>query len=283
MLFLIGLSWGGQAYTWKSARVCTIVIGLCTLIVFGLYQQYVVKGHGIIPPRIFKNVGYLALVMCACIGAMVYYSMTVLWPTIIRTVYTTDVMAIGWQSSVVGGGVLWTKLSMASASHISPRSNGRPSPAPCWTLPLWLPSPPSAPAATLPSSCSGSSPLSASALSTTSLSPVCHALRSPGHRSRRGSLGQHPCHGRGGRTIHACPALSTNVTEYMPKYVSPAAVEAGLPESSLPALFVGLTAGNSSSVPGITPEIIEVVAQQVQHSYIDGFKIVFYAAIPFGV
>lgn len=37
---------------------------------------------------------------------MVYYSMTVLWPTIIGTVYTTNVMTIGWQSSVVGGGVL---------------------------------------------------------------------------------------------------------------------------------------------------------------------------------
>ena len=58
------------------------------------------------PPRIFKNIGYVAVVMIAAIGAMIYYSMTVMWPTIIQTVYTTDVMAIGWQSSVVGGGVL---------------------------------------------------------------------------------------------------------------------------------------------------------------------------------
>lgn len=69
----------------------------------------------------------------------------------------------------------------------------------------------------------------------------------------------------------------------MAKYVSPAAIQAGLPESSLPELFAGITAGNFSAVPGITPEIIEVVGQQVQRSYVSSFKIVFYATIPFGV
>jgi len=47
-----------------------------------------------------------AVVACATIEAMVYYSMTLLWPTIIGTVYSTDVLTIGWQSSVVGGGIL---------------------------------------------------------------------------------------------------------------------------------------------------------------------------------
>lgn len=58
------------------------------------------------PPRMFKNIGFVAVVTVATIGSMVYYSLTVLWPTIIGTVYTTNSMEIGWQSSVVGGGVL---------------------------------------------------------------------------------------------------------------------------------------------------------------------------------
>lgn len=58
------------------------------------------------PPRMFKNVGYVAIIAIAVVGAMVYFSLTVLWPTIIGTLYTTDSMQIGWQSSVVGGGVL---------------------------------------------------------------------------------------------------------------------------------------------------------------------------------
>jgi len=62
------------------------------------------------PPRLFTDVGYVAIVVAACIGAMVYYSMTIVWPTLIGTVYTPDVIEIGWQSSVVGDGVLLGQL-----------------------------------------------------------------------------------------------------------------------------------------------------------------------------
>ena len=58
------------------------------------------------PPRLFRSVGYVAVVGCATIGAMVYYAMTIIWPTAIGTLYTTDVMEIGWQSCLVGGGIL---------------------------------------------------------------------------------------------------------------------------------------------------------------------------------
>jgi hypothetical protein len=41
---------------------------------------------------------------------MLYYSMTVIGPTLISTVYTLDVIEVGWQSSVVGGGILLRQL-----------------------------------------------------------------------------------------------------------------------------------------------------------------------------
>ena len=62
------------------------------------------------PPRLFRNVGFVAIVFIASVGSMVYYSLTVLWPTIITTVYTTDSIKVGLQSSVVGGGVLLGQL-----------------------------------------------------------------------------------------------------------------------------------------------------------------------------
>lgn len=58
------------------------------------------------PPRLFKKIGYVAVVTCATIGAMVYYSMTIVWPAVVGTLYTTNIMEIGWQSCAVGGGVL---------------------------------------------------------------------------------------------------------------------------------------------------------------------------------
>ena len=58
------------------------------------------------PPRMFRNVSFVAIVAIGSTGAMVYYSLTVLWPTIIGNLYTADSMQIGWQSSAVGGGML---------------------------------------------------------------------------------------------------------------------------------------------------------------------------------
>jgi hypothetical protein len=63
----------------------------------------------------------------------------------------------------------------------------------------------------------------------------------------------------------------------------PAATSAGLPEADLPALFAAITAGNFTTVPGITPEIIAAAGLATQTAYIESFKIVFYATIPFGV
>ncbi|KAF2100380.1 trichothecene efflux pump [Rhizodiscina lignyota] len=79
--------------------------------------------------------------------------------------------------------------------------------------------------------------------------------------------------------------LTNKVAHYMPEYISPAAVSAGLPESSLPALFTAIAAGtgNFSSVPGFNAAVGAAVGEQLKHAYRDSFRIVFYTTIPFSV
>jgi len=73
IVFLIGLSWGGTTYPWKSAAVlCSIIGGGLTLVAFGLYEAYVFKGQALMPLRLFKRIEYVAIVMVATIAAMVY-------------------------------------------------------------------------------------------------------------------------------------------------------------------------------------------------------------------
>ncbi|TID25323.1 fungal trichothecene efflux pump [Venturia nashicola] len=67
--------------------------------------SFVFQGQALRPPRIFKNVGYSAIIVYATVGAMVYYSMNILRPSIIGN-YTTGSAKIGIQSAVVGGGIL---------------------------------------------------------------------------------------------------------------------------------------------------------------------------------
>ncbi len=78
VLFLVGLNWGGSVYAWNSAPVlCTILIGLFVLVLFGFWEAYAKMDFPFMPMRLFLNVKYDAIVACASIGAMVYYSMTV--------------------------------------------------------------------------------------------------------------------------------------------------------------------------------------------------------------
>lgn len=73
------------------------------------------------PPRLFRDVGYSAVVVIACVGNAVYASLTVLWPTIIASIYTSDSIQVGLQSAVVGGGVLLGQLLGGVAISCVPR------------------------------------------------------------------------------------------------------------------------------------------------------------------
>ena len=236
------------------------------------------------PPRIFKNIGFIALVFCAVIGSMVYYSMTILWPTILGTVFTTDIMKIGWQSSVVGGGVLLGQTMGGLGISYLPKVKWQTIIASVCSCAF---------VASLASiHASGHAQIIVlGVLATTSIGYV-ENITFPGVTLlfeaqdiglAVGVLGS--IRAMGGAVAQALyvSILTTRVSENLPAYVGPAAIDAGLPESSLPALFAALAVGDFSTVAGITPEIIAVAAGEMRRAYIDSFKIVFYATIPFGV
>lgn len=69
--------------------------------------------------------------------------------------------------------------------------------------------------------------------------------------------------------------LTNKLNDYIPAYVAPAAIEAGLPQSSLTQLFAGITVGSFADVPGITDSIIAAVGDALKLAYTEAFKIVF--------
>lgn len=75
--------------------------------------------------------------------------------------------------------------------------------------------------------------------------------------------------------------LQNELVTNVPKYVIPAVLNAGLPETSGVALLEGLAVGNFTSVPGITPTIIGAAVESNRHAYVDSFKIVYLSAIAF--
>ena len=99
VVFLIGLNWGGSSYPWKSGHVLGALFGgFFTLVIFCLWEAFAGLEYPLIPMRLFKNIQYDANVACASFGAVVYYANTVIWPTMIGALFTTDIKETGWLS-----------------------------------------------------------------------------------------------------------------------------------------------------------------------------------------
>lgn len=107
LLFLMGLSWGGQVHPWKSAYVlCTMIIGLVMLIAFALYETFANLKEPMMPIHLFKEPGYASSVMMVSIGASVYYAFAIIWPNMVNTLYSDghSTMWIGWASCTTNAG-----------------------------------------------------------------------------------------------------------------------------------------------------------------------------------
>ncbi|KFH46505.1 putative MFS-type transporter -like protein [Hapsidospora chrysogenum ATCC 11550] len=285
VLFLIGLSWGGSTYPWASAEVlCPLIIGIATVAAFFVYEGYFCRVQPLMPPRMFRNIGFDAIIAIATIGSMVYYSFTVLWPTLISSVYTTDSMEIGWQSSVVGGGVLLGQVMAGFAISYVPKVKIQCIIAGCTILAFVT-------AQTALSPDTWARTIAFGVISCTAVGYV-ENISYPGVTLlwepqdiglATGVLGS--IRGLGGAVAQALYlSIYTNkIVETMPKEVSARALGAGLPEDSLPALFDGIAAGDFSAVPGMSDTIAAAVARALKVANADAFRIVFYSTIPFSV
>ena len=98
-VFLIGLNWGGSSYPWSSGHVLgALLSGAAGIALFCIWESYTTLDYPLIPMYLFRKIKYDATVACASICAMVYYSMTVIWPSMIANLYTTNVEEVGWLS-----------------------------------------------------------------------------------------------------------------------------------------------------------------------------------------
>ncbi|EXM09516.1 fungal trichothecene efflux pump [Fusarium oxysporum II5] len=283
VLFLVGLSWGGTTYPWKSAEVlCTLVTGIMTLAGFFVYEAHFCSVKPLIPSSVFKNTGFVAVVTCATVASMVYYSLTVLWPTIISALYTTDSIKVGWQSCVIGGGVVLGQAMSGLAIAYVPHLKIQCICAAALVMTF------------ITSMCSLSPDRWANTIAfgliactavgyIENVAVTCVTLlwepQDIGLAS--GILGS--IRALGGAIAQALyvSILSNELTRKMPEYVTPAATKLGLPTKSLPSLFEAINKGDYSDVPGINKAIIESVGDAVVKAYTNSLHYVFYATVPF--
>jgi hypothetical protein len=80
LLFLMGLSWGGSVYPWKSApTISALVIGIVLLVVFVCWEAFATLKEPILPMHLFKKFSWVACSTNLGLGASIYYGMAIIW------------------------------------------------------------------------------------------------------------------------------------------------------------------------------------------------------------
>ncbi|CAK4033324.1 MFS general substrate transporter [Lecanosticta acicola] len=282
-VFLIGLNWGGNVYSWSDAHVLrAFFAGIAGMVAFCVWEAYCPHEYPLMPMKLFRNLKYDAIVACAAIGAMVYYAGTVLWPTMAGALFTTSVIHVGWLSCAMGGGLLIGQISAGIGVRYLPRMKiqmtigGIIMMAFIAAMASADPDSEGRTTAFLLIGAAGAGYVENLTLSTMALvweaddiglvAGVMGCIR-----TAAGALA----------TSMYSSILTTELTKYLPKYVVPAAVEAGLPATSVPALLAGISSGSFDDVPGITENVLGAIADPIKHAYTLSFRTVFLCTIPF--
>ncbi|KAF2165625.1 hypothetical protein M409DRAFT_23917 [Zasmidium cellare ATCC 36951] len=283
ILFIMGLSWGQVVYPWNSAHViATIVVGFLALVGFVLWDAFGHRGDPLLPLHLFKTRGYLAMVITAMVGSCVYYSMNVIWPQQIAYLFGGSPAHRGWLACVVGGATLAGQVIGAAMCQYIRKSRyiliGS-----CISLLVFSaamvsigPGQESKGVGLMFMACFSVGVIEACSLS---LAPL--ALPSEDIGAALGALGSIRSGGASVATAICTTILNNKLANYLPEYVTPAATGAGLPQSSLPALFTAITAGDLTTVPGITPRITAAVGVASAQAAALSFKYVWYAVCAF--
>lgn len=247
-------------------------------------ELYVVKEYQLVPMHLFKNRPFVGTILTAAIGSSVYYSLNIIWPIQISVLYETDVLQVGWWSCIIGGGTVIgqslcgifvkrvgkQKWQLIGTMIILTAFVGGMAASTASTRSLAL-------AFTIIASVSLGYVESVSF----TIAPFCIAPKHIG--LALGLLGCVRSSIASIATAVFVSVLNNKLETNVPKYVIPAATDAGLPASSIPDLLAGFTSGSFTGVQGVTPEIIMAAAAANQTAYSESFKIVYLAAVAFGI
>ncbi|KAL6404285.1 fungal trichothecene efflux pump [Ilyonectria robusta] len=280
-LFLMGVSWGGKMYPWKSAAtISSLVIGALLLIALFIWEAFANLKYPAIPVKFFANRGFMALVCCATVASMFYYSAVLLWPQQVQALFTKNVTYAGWLSCTVasstalgqicaglivrwGGNVrYWLIFStFAMVGFVAALASLTPSDKNTGIALTIL----------------GPFFVGFIELASLALAPLFCAAQDIGLAS--GLLASIRSAGGSIAVAVYTSILSNRLTDTIPNNVIPAAEKAGLPESQASDLLTALTAGDLSS---FSDAVQAAVAGALPTAYAQAFKTVYLASLGFG-
>lgn len=310
IIFLMGLSWGGAVYPWKSAHVlATLIVGACTLVAFVLYENYMPLVDPLIPMHLFRNAGVYTLYpsfqssmsvkvhLLTCffidwvvsflvlgLGGTVYYGFAIIWPQMVFGIYTTDVhygsilafvptvaITVGTCCSGVSRYITHTKLQIVISAVI-----GIPLVAACACLTV---DNQDTILGLMITGCFFVGYIEGVGVTGTALSLEDQADIGVGTgvaATMRGVIATL------GTAVYVS-VLSNRLAQTIPQEVPKALIGADLPASSIEAFIGAISTGSFDDVPGATESIIAVGTAAYKQALALAYRTVFLTTLAFGL
>lgn len=320
VLFLIGLSWGGQIYPWATAHtLCTLLIGLALIVGFFMWGESDVVKFGTDSERLINEYG--RTLRCQRSNAATKLSKEPAfwrphngcWCSFCSVLPTECVLAAADLHSVGNGSAShWLAVMYPGRRNLSWTSFRR-SPDQPWQSEMaarwsdyyndcfhwryvWLAillkfvtdfstGMASTNRNTLPTA---EALCFLGAFSLGYVENVCNTLVPFTQKEK--DIGASIGALISGRTTIATLALAiystvqnNKIAEFIDQIVVPAAENAGIKAEAIPALLDGFSTGTFANVPGLTPQIQETVTIAYQTAFSKAVRIVYLISIAFGV
>lgn len=233
------------------------------------------------PPKMFKSIPFVALIVSSTFSTMVFSAVTILWPAIIRYLYTKNTIEIGWQSCTVGGGNILGLLASCFAITYLPNVKLQVIAFSALTL-IFVSALSSLSAQHWASTiafgligCATVGYVENVAIIGTSLFWEAQDIG-----LAIGVLGSIKALGGSIAQIIYYNVWKTSLARNLPKYVVPAAVNAGLPPNSADELLLNIT-GSQAAVPGADANVMAAAVPAFVRAVEESLRVIFYVSIPF--
>ncbi|KAL2353829.1 fungal trichothecene efflux pump [Cryomyces antarcticus] len=289
LIFVMGLSWGGSVYPWKSGHVIgTIVVGAVVFVIFILWEVYLPlkDSEPFLPIHLFANVQYISAAALTAIGAATYFSFSLIWPQCVNVLY------VGLSDSYKG-----TLFGLVTMGFVFGQIVGG------FLATLWAPKP-----GLILCTCIGGPLLMSAAANPLNMSltmglittgavfigmqeGICIAMTTFPLRSQEeiGTAGGLSGTIRSFGSVIAeaiyTTILANRLARTIPALVPAAAENAGLPATSIPALLTGLagtTNLTAAAVPGLNANILNAAGDAYRLANSQAYQTVFLASFAFG-
>ena len=306
VLFLLGISFGGNQFPWyvspwstfplarltpslraSAGTIAPIVVGVFLLIALGFYEAYAKLKYPIFPPEIFKNIrGFTVLQVATFLLGMLFYATAVLWPQQIQALYTQKDMEIGWYSSAGGmGGLAFSAFFGYAQKKFDHSHIQLPLYLGCLTLCS------GAQAIVSPTSNIGSTVLVVfinafvSAASIFAVSMVQVGVKHEYIGIASGVIVTARSLGGAVATTIYVTILQNKITSSLGPDVGIPLAEHGVPLASIPAVIEALATGDltSPALASLSPTALLAAVAGLKQAYVTSFKLVYLVSIAFGV